>query len=193
MENESLDPNSEYAVTKASATQFCRHAAREFGIRTVTLRLYSVYGPYEEAARLVPALIIRGLEKRLPPLVNPVVARDFVYIDDVCRAYIMAAMQPVKEPGAVFNVGTGIQTSIKEAVDVARRLMNIKEEPHWGSMNDRSWDTNVWVADNRKISTEIGWKPDLTFEQGFRKTLDWFRDNPDMLAAYQKMAEDHLP
>ncbi len=191
-ETEPLEPNSEYAVTKAGATQFCRFAAQKNRIRIVTLRLYSVYGPYEEAARFIPALIMYGAKGRLPPLVNPKVKRDFVYAGDVCEAYIMAATRPLKESGPVFNAGTGIQTSISEAVDIARRIMDIKEKPEWGSMPDRNWDTNVWVADNRKIQKELGWKPHYTFKQGFQKTLDWFRDSPGMLDAYRKMADAHM-
>jgi UDP-glucose 4-epimerase len=180
-EDESLEPNSPYAVTKASATLFCRHIARSRQVHLPTLRLYSIYGPYEEPSRLIPTLIVRGLNCKLPPLVNPETARDFVYIDDVVEAYLLAATQPSEEYGAVYNVGSGIQTTLREVVEVARRVMNIENEPEWGSMPARQWDTQVWVSDNSKIRNELGWQPRFTLEQGLRETIDWLKENPAFL------------
>ena len=188
-ESEWLEPNSHYAVTKASATLFCRYTAQSQGVHLPTLRLYSVYGPYEEPTRLIPTLILRGLNGELPPLVNPDITRDFVYVDDVSESYLLTATRPNQEPGAVYNVGTGVQSSLREVVDVARRVMGITVEPEWGSMPDRQWDTNVWVSDNRKIQGELGWRPRYTFEQGFRTMVNWFRDNPALQHLYH---ERHL-
>ena len=133
-EDEWIEPNSYYAVTKASATLFCRYTAQRTGLRIPTLRLYSVYGPYEEPTRLIPTLIVNGVNNRFPPLVKPEIARDYIYVDDVCDAYIKAATMPGLEPGIVFNVGTGKATSLFEVVDIARSLLNITVEPEWGSM-----------------------------------------------------------
>ncbi len=176
-ETDWIDPNSHYAVTKASATMFCRYTARNQHVRLPTLRLYSVYGPYEEPSRLMPTLIRRGLRGELPPLVNPDIARDYVYTEDVNDAYLLAAATADQEPGAVYNVGTGVQTALREVVDMARRAMAISAEPEWGSMPNRQWDTNVWVSDNCKITTTLGWTPRRTFEQGFRLMVDWMRDH----------------
>jgi dolichol-phosphate mannosyltransferase len=184
-EAERLEPNSAYAVTKAAATHFCRHTARRTGTHLPTLRLYSVYGPYEEPSRLVPTLIVRGLRGELPPLVDPSIARDYVYVDDVCEAYLMAAMHPGQEPGTIYNVGTGVQTSLRELVEVARRSLPIVAEPEWGTMPNRDWDTTIWVADSRKIERELGWRPRYNLEQGFRSTIDWIRDNPALLSFYR--------
>jgi nucleoside-diphosphate-sugar epimerase len=187
-EMECLEPNSHYAVTKASATLFCRYTAQGHGVHLPTLRLYSVYGSYEEPARLMPTLILRGLSGELPPLVNPNVARDYVYMEDVNDAYLLAAARPDLEPGAVYNVGTGVKTSISEVVAIARRVMGIALEPKWGSMPDRPWDTSVWVSDNRKAQEELGWRPRYMFEQGFRQTVNWFRDNPLLESFYRERA-----
>jgi nucleoside-diphosphate-sugar epimerase len=183
-ETERLEPNSCYAVTKASATLYCRYMAQSRKAPISTLRLYSVYGPYEEPTRFVPTLIIYGLRKSLPPLVDPDIARDFVYVDDVNDAYIAAASMAHEEPGAVYNVGTGTQTTIREAVDVACRLLKIDVEPQWGSMKNRIWDTSTWLADNRAIREKLGWRPRHDFESGFRKMVTWFRVNPAMLRLY---------
>lgn len=174
-ETDRLDPNSDYAWTKAAATHLCRHWALRHGRRFTTLRLYSVYGPWEEPGRLVPTLVARGLEGRLPPLTRPETTRDWVYVDDVCEAYLRAATAPETAPGAVFNAGTGVQTSLAEVVEVARRVLGIAEAPHWGAMADRQWDTSVWVADPRAIGAALGWRAETTFAEGFRRTVDWFR------------------
>ena len=185
-EREWLEPNSHYAVTKASATLFCRFVAQSRNLPVVTLRLYSVYGPYEEPTRLIPTLITAGRDGRLPPLVNPNVARDFVYVEDVSEAFLLAASHAKRHPGAVYNIGTGTQTSIREVVATARRTMGIVDNPAWGSMPDRVWDSSVWVADNRAAREELRWRPKYAFEQGFRKTVRWFQENPSMVELYRR-------
>lgn len=184
-EKERLEPNSFYAVAKGSATMFCRYTARSRGLRIPTLRLYSVYGPFEEPTRLMPTLIVNALEKRLPRLVNPDIARDFIYVDDVVKAYVLAATIEQEDPGAVYNVGSGIQTTIRELVGLARRLLDVSVEPQWGSMQDRIWDTGTWVADARKIGTELGWYAEHSVEQGFRKMVEWFQANPEITGFYR--------
>ena len=71
VEEDSVEPNSAYAVAKASATMLCRHVAEADGLNVCTLRLYSAYGPWEEPKRLIPALAVEGLQGRFPPLVDP--------------------------------------------------------------------------------------------------------------------------
>jgi nucleoside-diphosphate-sugar epimerase len=185
-EDEALEPNSHYAVTKASATLFCRHTARARKAHIPTLRLYSVYGPYEEPTRLVPRLITRGLKGELPPLVSRDVARDYVYVDDVVESYLLAAARAGQDCGAVYNVGTGVQTSLGEAVETARRVLAISAAPQWATMPERQWDTEVWVADNRKIKDALGWQPRYTFEQGFRQTVEWLRARPALQSFYDE-------
>jgi len=178
-----LEPNSHYAVTKASASLFCRFTAQSRNVRLYTLRLYSVYGPYEEPRRLMPTLIRSGLKGELPPLVNPNTARDYVYVEDVHEAYLMAATRLNQESGAIYNIGSGVQTSLQEVVNVVREELNVAAEPDWGSMPQRIWDTNAWVADTQKSSNELGWQPRFTFQQGFRKMVQWYSDHPGFLGA----------
>ena len=184
-ETEWLEPNSAYAVTKASASMFCRHRAQSKGANITTLRLYSVYGPYEEPNRLVPALVVRGLDGGYPPLASPDIARDYVFTDDALDAYLLAASSPAVEPGAVYNVGTGAQTTLREIADIARRVMSIEAEPVWGSMKNRVWDTSTWVADSGRIRRDLGWIPKHSLEEGLRKTVDWFVGNPELLGFYR--------
>jgi dolichol-phosphate mannosyltransferase len=174
-ETEWLEPNSDYAVTKAAATHHCRLTARRLDVPIVTLRLYSVFGPFEEPTRLLPTLVRRGLAGTLPPLVDPDVARDFVYVDDVVDACLLAATRPGQERGAVYNVGTGVQTTVRDVVDVARCVLGLAAEPVWGSMPDRAWDTWVWIADPTRIRAALGWHPRVGVEDGFRRLVAWYQ------------------
>jgi nucleoside-diphosphate-sugar epimerase len=167
VEDEALEPTSVYGVSKAAATLVCSVSG------VPTLRLYSVYGPYEEPGRFVPALVEAALRGRLPVLASPSVARDFVWIGDVVDAYLRAADTP--GTGAVYNVGSGRQTSLADAVAAARRVFGVSEEPSWGSMADRSWDTEVWVADVSKIERELGWRPTVPFDEGLARTAEWLQ------------------
>lgn len=165
-EEEPLGPNSAYAAAKAAATAH----ALERG--AVALRLYSVYGPWEEPNRLVPTLLAHGLRGELPPLVSPTIARDFVHVDDVCEAFVRAEGA---EPGRVYNVGSGRQTTVAEIVEAVRALLGLEAEPQWGSMPDRGWDTETWVSNPQRIRDELGWEARIGLEDGLRQTLDWLR------------------
>lgn len=172
-EKEWLDPNSEYAIAKAAATHFCRLYAQKHELKTVILRLYSVFGPYEDKDRLIPTIIDHGLKNKLPPLVNPEIARDFIYVDDAISAFIAAANTKNLQPGTVYNVGTGKQTTLRDVVSLAREIFNIKQEPDWGSMPNRKWDTAVWIANTQQINNDLGWQPKHTFKEGILKTIEW--------------------
>jgi dolichol-phosphate mannosyltransferase len=189
-ETERLDPNSHYAVTKASSTHFCRHTARARDVYVPTLRLYSAYGPWEEPTRLLPTLIVRARDGGLPPLADPGVARDFVHVDDVVEACCLAATPRGEEKGPVYNVGTGVLTTLREAVDEARKAMGVTEEPRWATMPSRRWDTGVWVSDPRKIRAELGWQPRYSFPEGFRHFARWLEDRPGVLDFYRRSARE---
>jgi UDP-glucose 4-epimerase len=177
-EDEFIDPNSYYAATKAAATLFCRFTAQRYTCPIFNLRLYSVYGPYEEPRRLIPTIISKCLQGDFPPLASADIARDFIYAEDVVSAYLLLAESAdVFPPGEVYNVGTGTQTTIKNVVEIAQDIFNLKKEPIWGSMPNRAWDTATWVADNSKLCS-AGWKPIYEFRSGFEKTIDWFQQNP---------------
>ncbi len=183
-EREWIEPNSPYAVGKAAATLYGRQLARRTEARITTLRLYSAYGPWEEPNRLMPTLVLRGLRGELPPLVDPAVARDFVYVDDVCDAFVRAARSETLAPGAVLNVGSGRQTSIGEIVEIARRQLGIAAEPRWSSMPDRVWDTSVWVADVGRIERELGWRAQTSVETGLERMIAWVRESGSIADFY---------
>jgi dolichol-phosphate mannosyltransferase len=182
-EDEAPAPNSRYAVGKAAATLYCTQAAMAAGAPITTLRLYSVYGPWEDPRRFIAQLVAQGLAGRLPPLASPETARDYVHVDDVCDAYLAAAARN-RRPGAVYNVGSGVQTTLRQAVEAARRRLEIEAVPDWGSMPDRVWDTAAWVSDSSRLRRELGWRPAVDLEAGLLRTADWFRANPGLLYRY---------
>ena len=172
-EGELPEPNSPYAVAKVGATLWGQHVARAQDRHVATLRIYSAYGPWEDPGRLVPRLVVSALRDELPPLVDPGTARDFVHVDDVCAALAAAAAATEVPRGAVYNVGSGRQVSLRELVDVVRDVLGVTVEPEWGSMPGRRWDTSVWVADPRRIGQELGWRPMVGLGDGLRAMREW--------------------
>jgi UDP-glucose 4-epimerase len=178
-EDEWLEPNSYYAITKATATHLSKYLAERVSFPVLTLRLYSVYGPFEDPNRLIPTLLKHGLQGNYPPLVSPETARDFVYVDDVVDAYYKALITPNLPRGAIYNIGSGIQTKLGELVQVVRELFTISDDPEWESMAARLWDTNVWIADITRARQELGWVPKYSLKDGLRKMTGWLHDHQD--------------
>jgi nucleoside-diphosphate-sugar epimerase len=168
---------------KAAATLHCRFVAQRDDIHVVTLRLYSVYGPWEEPGRLMPTLVARGIEGRLPPLVSPDTPRDF-FIRDAERAFLQAAERSDVDRGSVFNIGSGRQITLREVVEVARAEMGIAAEPQWGTESPRSWDASVWVAEPRRAREQLGWSAEDDLPAGFSRLADWLRENPSLWSRY---------
>lgn len=186
-EDELPEPNSHYAVTKASATLYCRHMARAHGAGIRVLRLYSVYGPWEEPTRLIPRLAVQGRGGTWPPMANPATARDYTYTEDVVDAYVAAATVEGQEPGAVYNIGTGVQTSLQQVTDLVGRQLSIATEPAWGTMADRIWDAGVWVADPSAARAGLGWSARHDVATGFACFLTWLREHPALLRRYERV------
>jgi dolichol-phosphate mannosyltransferase len=187
-EHELPEPNSAYAVTKASATLLGGWLARSREVAITTLRLYSAFGPWEEPRRLMPALVAAGLDRRLPPLADPTIARDFVYVEDVCDAFMLAAQRAQPGEGAVYNIGSGMQTSLRELAEVARRVFSIEEEPEWAAFPARDWDTDVWVADARRAASELGWQARTSLEAGLAAFAHWMHGQEPAVAGRYRTA-----
>lgn len=179
-EDEPPRPNSDYAVTKAAATWLCQRA-RDRGVPVTTLRLYSAYGPFEEERRLMPTLIRAALTGRFPPLADATVVRDYVYVEDVVDAFIAAASTPNRSP--IYNVATGIQTSLAQIVETAAAVFSISDEPVWGGYPKRAWDTTVWVGDPALIRSELGWQATTRLSDGMTRTAAWLAAHPPEAAS----------
>lgn len=170
-----LAVNSDYAVSKAAAAAYLYYVGQKHEFPCANLRLYSVYGPWEDENRLIPAVIRHGMRGSLPPFVRPDISRDFVYVDDACEAFVDAAIN-IYPPyyGHSFNVGTGVKTTIAEVAAVAIQQFGLEARPMY-EMESRSWDVADWVAAPDKASSVLGWQARTDFETGMRKTLDWER------------------
>jgi nucleoside-diphosphate-sugar epimerase len=183
-EDDWLEPNSHYAVTKAAGSHLTALAAAE-GLPAVTLRLYSIYGPWEDPGRLIPALVREATRGRLPSLVGPDTARDFVYVDDCCEALLRAAQLGARGgPGATLNVGSGTQTRLEELVELAREALGVTATPEWSTMERREWDTNVWVSDPRAALEQLGWRASTGLGDGLARTATWLRERPRLWERY---------
>jgi nucleoside-diphosphate-sugar epimerase len=174
-EDEPPRPNSDYAATKATATWLCERA-RTRGVPVTTLRLYSAYGPFEEERRLIPTLLRAALAGGWPPLAAPTVVRDYVYIGDVIDAYMATTAAPNRS--TIYNVASGLQTSLAEIVRTAATLFSVSAAPHWGDYPNRAWDTQVWVGDPTLIRTELGWVATTTLVDGLTRSAEWLAAHP---------------
>ncbi len=184
------NPNSHYAASKAAATLYCRFIAQHHQRQLTTLRLYSVFGPWEEPTRLMPNLILHALRGELPPLVSPLIARDFVYVADIGDAFLAATDLPTSDYGSVINIGTGSQVTLEQLVRIIREQFSLEVQPQWGTMPDRQWDTDVWVADPTLAQSILGWKPSHDLVDGLRAFTAWLTSEPEILAHYQR---SHTP
>ncbi len=176
LESERIDPNSYYAVGKAAQTLLCQHYGRTEKLPVVTLRLFSVYGPYEEPGRLVPTVIAHALAGRDIPIIDARIARDFVYLDDVSEAFVLASAKP-ELTGEVLNVGTGTQTTLQELANAVVRETKSKSHVILGAYEARTFDTFTWVADMQKTTTRLGFVPRRNLTNGLHESIMWFNNH----------------
>jgi UDP-glucose 4-epimerase len=173
-ESDLLEPSSYYAVAKAAQTLVSQHMARADRRPINTFRLFSVYGPYEEPTRLIPTLVRRCLDSKELNMVSPDTARDFVYVDDVVESYLQIGQLSL-QCGEVFNIGTGVQSSMRDVVRAVFRSTGAKVKVNWGTLPARSWDTETWLADTTKVRRTLKWAPRTSLAEGVEKTTEWFR------------------
>jgi dolichol-phosphate mannosyltransferase len=174
-ESDTLQPNSHYSISKVASSYMIDYYGKVRGIPCVNLRLFSIYGPWEEPDRFIPMLIEHGRNGSLPPLVNPRTSRDFVYIDDCIEALIRSANM-ASDPdvrGSSINIGTGVKTTIEEVVQIARDELAIVAQPVWGSMENRTWDEADWFGNYTLAEKLIGWRPKKSLIDGLRSTILW--------------------
>ena len=163
-------PVTPYAMSKALETELFRSA-----VNSVTLRLFSPYGYYEEKHRLIPYIIYSSIKRQKPILSNKNSVRDFVFIEDVAEAFSLTIQKFEKiEKGTTFNVGSGVQMSIEDVI----REMGIKVE--WNSSGRAEEPNRKWQADITKIKNEMGWEPKNSLGEGLGKTKRWMERNIEL-------------
>lgn len=181
-ENDILSPNSDYAVSKAGASYLIKYYGTILNFPCVNLRLYSIYGPWEERDRLIPTLIFNGLQRKYPNLVNKDISRDFVYIDDCTNAFVKAALTACKtNPGISMNIASGTKTTLERVALAAQKIFGIPDKPIFGSMANRKWDLSDWFGKPDLAEKIMGWKYKTNFEEGLRLNVEWEKAAADKL------------
>lgn len=185
-ETDFLEPACHYAIAKVAATHYCSlyHTTKKLPIYTV--RPFTVYGPYEFHARLIPTVLVGALEEQILRLASPHNVRDFVYIDDIVDAYLMLAEKKPKEH-AIFNIGTGVESTVADVVAITEKILQKKLTVLYGQTVSRPWECERWRADISRIQQVLGWKPRYSLEQGITRTIQWFKN---ALAMYQHTRMD---
>ena len=179
-EEESCQPNSHYAVSKLASANFLGYMGKHRDFPCAHLRLYSVYGPLEDTSRLVPNVLKCALGGSLPPFVDARTSRDFVFVEDACSAFILAAsrMNPTLH-GEIFNIGSGRKTTIAELAEQVKSQFGIAEQPKFGAMEGRAWDLPDWYSNPDKAARMLGWRAATPLADGLNKTADWVRQLSD--------------
>ena len=195
-EENALTPNSYYAVTKSSAANLLYFCGQHRGLRCANLRLYSVYGPLEDRSRLMPTLVASAAEGTLPPFVDPETSRDFVYVDDVTRAFLSAAVELRPEQyGKSFNIGSGRKTTIRGLANLAKSQFGIAAEPQFSTMPGREWDVEDWYANPARAGQVLNWRAAVSLEEGLALTARWYGSLEDVKSyerASKKRALDRI-
>jgi dTDP-glucose 4,6-dehydratase len=178
-EGATLDPRSPYAASKASADHFVAAYANTYGVSAVILRCTNNYGPFQFPEKLIPLMIANAREhKSLPIYGDGLQERDWLFVEDYCRA-IALALDKAK-PGSVYNVSAGTpQPNLKIVRTILEHLG--KTESLIQYVKDRPGHDRRYALDSSKIQRELGWAPMVSFEEGIRRTIDWYQANGEWL------------
>lgn len=175
IETSPLAPNSPYAASKAAAEHFVRAAQHTFGLDTVITRCGNNYGPRQFPEKLIPLMIANALNEELLPVYGDGKnVRDWIYVDDHCRA-VQAVLERGRT-GEIYNIGArneqfnlNVVKSILDALGKPPSLIKF--------VADRLGHDRRYAIDPGKIETELGWRPLETWESGLQKTINWYLGN----------------
>jgi dTDP-glucose 4,6-dehydratase len=176
-EDDPLRPNSPYAASKTAAEHFVRAAAHTFGMDTVITRTSNNYGPYQFPEKLLPLAISNAIEDHpIPVYGDGLQVRDWVHVADNCRALL--AVFEGGRAGETYHIGGGHPMT---NIDVLQLLLKILGKPKTllTSVTDRLGHDRRYAVDFTKTTRELGWRPEIPFEEGLRATVDWYRNNSE--------------
>jgi dTDP-glucose 4,6-dehydratase len=182
-EESPLRPNSPYAASKAAADLLCRSYHKAYSVPVIITRSSNNYGPYQFPEKLIPLMIRNALlGKELPVYGEGKQVRDWLYVEDNCRA--IALVLNHGRPGEVYNIGGGCERRNLEVVRLICRIL--KENPRTRHLEPEirfikdprgaAHDFRYALACS-KIKQELGWEPEMDFEEGLRRTADWYLGN----------------
>ena len=173
-EDAPLKPNSPYAVSKAAASLYLQYMHKAYDFPTVISRHANCYGRKEQTHFVIESIVTQMLSSEKVCLGDPMPVRDFLYIDDVCKAYKMLIQKG--EKGEVYNFGMGRGYSIKEAAELAEKVTGFCGAVYWHTLPARTGEILELVLDSTKAGKELGWHPNTDLESGLRKVADHWRD-----------------
>lgn len=174
-ETDELQPNSDYAVSKIGASYLVKYYGQVIGLPVIHLRLYSIYGPWEDRRRLMPILVLSCLNNQWPKLVEREISHDFVYVDDCTNAFVKAALSLYGSNnfGRSINIATGIKTTMEDLAETAQKIFNITVEPQFGSVQNKKWDVKNWYGNPELAHKILGWHYQTSLENGLALLTKW--------------------
>ena len=171
-----LMPNSPYSASKASADLIVRAYNETFGMPVNITRCSNNYGPYQFPEKLIPLMINNCLkEKDLPVYGDGMQVRDWLHVSDHCSAIDTVLHKGID--GDIYNIGGNNEKANIEIVKWIIATLG-KTEDLIKYVKDRPGHDRRYAIDNTKITTELGWDPAYTFEQGMKETIQWYLNNP---------------
>ena len=175
-----LDPRSPYAASKASADHFVAAYANTYGVSAIILRCTNNYGPFQFPEKLIPLMVANAQDdKSLPIYGDGLQERDWLFVEDYCRAIAVALAKG--RPGEVYNVSAGRPLPNLQVVRTILKHLS-KPESLMKYVTDRPGHDRRYAMDASKIEQDLGWKPKETLESGLRKTVRWYLENHDWVA-----------
>ena len=174
-----LSPNSPYSASKASADLFVRAYHETFGLPVNITRCSNNYGPYQFPEKLIPLMIHNAQQnKPLPVYGDGMQVRDWLHVSDHCSA-IYTVLQKGQD-GEIYNIGGNNE---KANIDIVRLILAELDRPESliQHVADRPGHDRRYAIDNTKITTQLGWKPSYTFEQGIRETIAWYLEHQEWM------------
>ena len=180
VETMSPRPKSPYALQKLAGEYYCSVFTECFGLETVALRYFNVFGPRQDPSSPysgVLSLFIRAILERRSPTIygDGEQSRDFTYVDDVVALNLTAA-RAKGVSGRTYNGGNGGRITLNQAWELLQKIEGVDIPAHYGP--PRSGDVRHSQADTTAARNDLGHNPTYTFEQGLRLTLEWFRTLP---------------
>jgi dTDP-glucose 4,6-dehydratase len=172
-----LQPNSPYAASKAAAEFMVRAARETFGLDTIITRCGNNYGPRQFPEKLIPLMVANAMnDEPLPVYGDGKNVRDWIYVDDHCRAIWLAYKNG--RSGEAYNIGARNE---RQNIEVVTSILDALGKPHdlIKFVTDRLGHDRRYAIDATKVETELGWKPQVTWQKGLQMTIDWYRDNQD--------------
>ena len=170
-----LAPNSPYSASKASADMLVRAYYQTFGLPVNITRCSNIYGPDQFPEKLIPLMIHNAQhDKPLPVYGDGMQIRDWLHVKDHCAA--IAAVLEAGRPGEIYNIGGNNEKANLEIVRLILKELD-KSDELIQYVQDRPGHDRRYAIDNTKITTELGWRPAYTFEQGIHETIQWYLQN----------------